>query len=188
MRCKRARLSAALMVAAVTAAGCGSGASEQDPESSIPVSTAAQAPAPLAPLTADPARSAEDTMVLVAETVLTVYPQSEEPGDAWWRADEVLSPEGQFPHRAEKVEVPRGRGQWLDWQSRGIEMVEAQATVTNEDHPPDTDTIAARVLSVDLTEHAPRGGRRLVERQTYYVTVTRGGADEPWLVEALMQP
>lgn len=187
MRCTRTWLPAAMLIVAVAAAGCGSEPGEQEPLSDPISSETVQTPVPPETLSADPARPAEETMVLAAETVLSVYPQSEEPGDSWWRADAVLSPKGHFPHRGEQVEVPRGRGQWFDWQSRGVEWVEARATVTTDEHPPDTDTIAARVLEVQLTERAASGASRGVEYQTYYTTVTRSGPDEPWLVETLAQ-
>lgn len=127
-------------------------------------------------------------MVLVAETALSMYPLSEEPGDSWRRADAALSPEGHFPHRGKQVEVPRGRGQWFDWQSRDVDWVEARATVTTDEHPPDTETIAARVLEVQLTEHATSGAIRGTKKQTYYATVTRSGPEEPWRIETLAQP
>lgn len=188
MRCTRTRLCAAMVVVAVAATGCGGGPPGQDPQPTPAPSETAQASPPPAPLVADPARSAEDTMILVAETVLTMYPRSGEPGDSWWRADKVLSPEGHFPHRGEQVQVPRGRGEWFDWQSRGVEWVKAEATVTTDEHPPDTDTIAARVLEVRLTEHADNGSIRGVHTRTYYATVTRNSPADPWLLETLSQP
>lgn len=179
-----ARRSVTLLLAATLTVASVTSCSSEDPPAAT--STTA-APAPES-ITAERARSAEDTMVLVTETVLSVRPLSEQPGDAWRRADAVLSPEGHFPHRGPQVSVPRGRGPWFDWQARGVERVEAHARVTNEEHPADTDTVAARVLEVHLTEVTTDGTRTGGPVQTYYVTTTRTGPEEPWRVEALMQP
>lgn len=188
MRHTRTRLWAALAAATMLISACGTDPDKQDPQQVPLQSQPSQPLSPPAPITADPARSAEDTMVLVAETVLTVYPQSDEPGDSWWRADDVLSPGGQFPHRGEQVAVPRGRGQWFDWRNRGVEEVQANVTVTNDDRPADTDTVAARVLEVQLTERTGTGPGRLAATQTYYATVTRDTVDDPWRLDVLMQP
>jgi len=179
------RSAARFVVAAAVIASALTGCSNDEPPPK------AQIEAPelgYTPIAADPARTAEDTMVLVAETVFSVRPLSEEPGDAWRRADPVLSETGTFPHRGPMVDVPRGRGQWFDWQGRGIERVVAHVKVTDEEHPADTDTVAARVLAVDLEEIGQDGTHYAGDSMTYYAMVTRSDPDDPWRVDSLMQP
>jgi len=173
-----------MCVVAATVVAVSAGCSSDDPPPAPP-ETPQLGYTSIAP---DPVRSAEDTMVLVTETVLSVRPLSEDPGDSWRRADPVLSQTGTFPHRGPTLEVPRGRGQWFDWQGRGIEQVVAHAKVTDEEHPPDTETVAARVLAVDLEEVGQDGTRYVGDSMTYYVMVTRSDPDDPWRVDSLMRP
>ena len=128
-------------------------------------------------------------MVLAAETVQTVYPTTEEPGQGWKRADALLDPAAPFPHRATStIAVPRGLGPWFDWRSRGVQVVQATAEVTNQEHPADTATVCARVLRVTLTEVTADGARTEVEpATTYFATATRTDATQPWRVSALQQ-
>ncbi|MFI6041947.1 hypothetical protein ACIA8C_09950 [Nocardia sp. NPDC051321] len=95
--------------------------------------------------------SAEAVLLAAVETIFEYRPSEQPDQRAAFRAARDLI-EPVFAEQGEPsalVWAPINAQQWQQWRRDGIEIT-TLVRLTRDDHPPDTPTMAARVLAVDI--------------------------------------
>ncbi|WP_107657522.1 hypothetical protein [Nocardia suismassiliense] len=139
-------LAASIAVIAVLS-GCGTQTPAQPPR---PVSQCGTAG--IEPATGETDVCSAESVLLTAVRTIFGYRPSEQPDQraAFRTARDLIDPE--FAQQGEPsalVWAPVGSDQWQQWRRDGIEIT-TLVRLTRDDHPPDTPTAAARVLSVQI--------------------------------------
>lgn len=125
----------------------------------------------------DPGRDPQWVMVQAGQALFTWYPVTDaNRGAATERAAQFLVPE--LVHGTPSIQPGQ---QWQQWREEGA-VINAQARVLDETHPPDTDTMVWRVLEVVQSKTTGAGVQRVEPSTTVWMTCERQ-PDGTWKVK-----
>ncbi|MFF3224090.1 hypothetical protein ACFYV7_14960 [Nocardia suismassiliense] len=117
--------------------------------------------------------SAESVLLAAVRTIFGYLP-SEQPDQraAFRAARDLIDPAfAQQGEASALVWAPVSAPQWQQWRRDGIEIT-TLVRLTEDDHPPDTPTTAARVLSVQLHPAEPPSIELAVYARAHRTTTT----------------
>lgn len=125
----------------------------------------------------DPRRDPQWVMVQAGQALFTWHPVTDaNRGAATERAAEYLAPE--LVHATPSIQPGQ---QWQQWREEGA-VINAQARVLSEEHPPDTDTMVWRVVEV-VQSKATGSGMQRVEPSTTVWMACEKQPDGTWKVK-----
>jgi len=186
-----AALLTAMVVMGSALGGCARDDAELPPEETATQGYAQQSPAtvvsPDQPTTQvppggdaggeDPRQDWQWVMVRAGQALFTWYPVTDaNRGAATERAAEFLAPE--LVHATPEIQPGQ---QWLQWREEGA-VINAQARVLSEAHPPDTETMVWRVVEVVQSKTTGSGTQRVEPSTTVWMTCERQ-PDGTWRVK-----